>query len=44
MIILFHGVVLILQAEPALYHPREDDGYFRTWKDAALFVIFIVYT
>lgn len=44
MIILFHGIVLVLQAEPALYHPRIDDGYFGTWKDVSLFVIFVVYT
>lgn len=43
-LILFHAIVLTIQAAPAIYIPRENDGYFRGWEDIALLAIFAIYT
>jgi hypothetical protein len=42
--IMFHAIVLIVQAAPAIYHPRENNGYFQGWEDSALLAVFTVYT
>lgn len=43
-LIVFHAVVLVIQAAPAISEPRDQDGYFRGWEDVALLVIFFLYT
>jgi hypothetical protein len=37
-------VVLMIQSAPALYTPREDDGYFHGWEDIVLLALFAVFT
>jgi hypothetical protein len=43
-LIILNAVVLIIQAAPALFEPRVDDGYFRSWEDAVLLVLFVIFT
>ena len=44
LLILVNVVVLVIQSAPALFEPRQEDGYFRSWSDYALFVLFIIFT
>lgn len=41
---MVYVVVLTIQSAPALFEPRPGDGFFHTWEDYALFVLFIVFT
>lgn len=44
ILIMVYVVVLTIQSAPALFDPRPGDGFFHTWEDYALFVLFIVFT
>lgn len=43
-LIILNVVVLMIQSAPALYTPREDDGYFHGWEDIVLLALFAVFT
>ncbi|WWC62542.1 uncharacterized protein I303_105138 [Kwoniella dejecticola CBS 10117] len=44
ILIITNVVVLAIQSAPALNEPRVDDGYFQTWADYALLVLFCIFT
>lgn len=52
MLIIVNAVILTLQSSPRLTLPTSDGrsfppmvkGYFHTWEDYALFVLFIIFT
>lgn len=44
-LIIVDTIVLTIQAAPNVYeHPRPTKGYFHTWEDWALFVLFCLFT
>ena len=43
-LIIANVVVLAIQAAPALNTPREDDGYFQSWEDGVLLILFLIFT
>ncbi len=43
-LIVFNAVVLTIQSASPLNTPRPSNGYFNTWEDSALFVLFIAFT
>ncbi|WWC70741.1 uncharacterized protein I206_104692 [Kwoniella pini CBS 10737] len=44
ILIITNVVVLAIQSAPAQNEPRVDDGYFQTWADYALLVLFCIFT
>ena len=44
MFIILNVVVLVIQGAPALDTPRQDDGYFQSWEDVVLLVLFGIFT
>ena len=44
VLLIVHVVVLLFQSASTLEAPRIDDGYFDSWEDTALLVIFVLYT
>jgi len=44
ILLIVHVVVLLSQSASTLDAPRIDDGYFDSWEDTALLVIFVLYT
>nr|XP_019045668.1 high-affinity cell membrane calcium channel [Kwoniella bestiolae CBS 10118]OCF24598.1 high-affinity cell membrane calcium channel [Kwoniella bestiolae CBS 10118] len=44
ILIITNVVVLAIQSAPAQNEPRVDDGYFQTWADYVLLVLFCIFT
>ncbi|GAA6002347.1 calcium channel protein CCH1 [Rhodotorula paludigena] len=45
LLIILQVVVQTIQASPDVYaHPRPTKGYFHTWEDVVLFVVFCIFT
>ncbi|WAR58908.1 hypothetical protein PtB15_10B248 [Puccinia triticina] len=45
LLIILDAVVLTIQASKSVWdHPRPAKGYFHTWEDAVLFILFCIFT
>ncbi|KAG9016762.1 calcium channel protein [Tulasnella sp. 427] len=44
LLIMFNAVVLTIQAHRSVFIVGREDGFFHTWEDYALFVLFIIFT
>ncbi|KAG9050174.1 calcium channel protein [Tulasnella sp. UAMH 9824] len=44
LLIMFNAVVLTIQAHRSVFETGREDGYFKTWEDHALFILFIIFT
>jgi hypothetical protein len=44
LLIIINAVVLTIQASKPIFTPRIDTGYFKSWEDAALLILFTVFT
>ncbi|KAG8940098.1 calcium channel protein, partial [Tulasnella sp. 408] len=44
LLIMFNAVVLTIQAHRSVFETGREDGFFKTWEDYALFILFIIFT
>ncbi|KIO32428.1 hypothetical protein M407DRAFT_214388 [Tulasnella calospora MUT 4182] len=44
LLIMFNAVVLTIQAHRSVFETGREDGFFKTWEDYALFVLFNIFT
>jgi hypothetical protein len=43
-LIILYAVILAIQSSVPLYTPRPGDGYFQTWEDAVILVLFCIFS
>lgn len=43
-LIILYAVILTIQSSEPLYTPRPGDGYFHSWADWAILIIFTIFT
>lgn len=44
LLIFVNAVVLIAQAHRSVFVVGREDGFFKTWEDYVLFVLFVIFT
>lgn len=44
LLIILNALTLTIQSAPELNEPKTADGYFQSWADYVLFVLFIIFT